>query len=266
MNFENPRYATSHMTQIWDNNNLGTFSTPYYDPVWETLEQLTRDENTLNCMMLGNNSTTKVNCAILLKDKKFSPYDSYDHNNSEMGSFAGNAEVRMSKQAGGRGSAFKSINSSGSATTTRISLPLWPKYFLKEIYNPDFLYKNNPLRIGDGIPIVNNTAAKGKIKVTMKYVVGNDDLSVSTTPSQNIYISFKKTNFNDTADNYYENEVGRSLKDFLWEPNTSDTTYKVEIPIDAESDMWLRIGPKERNASGLYAQISNLNVEFINEY
>ena len=261
-----PKAGVAHLSKIWINNNLGNFSTPYYDPIWESAAQLARDEETMKCLMLGNNSSTRVNCAILLKNKKFSPWASYDFTNSEMGSFKGTANVRLSKQGDGRGADFSSINSAGSSTLATISLPLWPKYYLKEIYNPDFIYKKNPLRIGDGIPIVNNTASKGKIKVTMKYVVGNDDLSVSTTPSQNIYISFKKTNFNDTADNYYENEEGRNLKDFLWEPNTSDTTYKVEIPIDAESDMWLRIGPKERNASGLYAQISNLDVEFINEY
>ncbi|MBR1453806.1 MAG: hypothetical protein IJ593_04090 [Lachnospiraceae bacterium] len=137
---------------------------------------------------------------------------------------------------------------------------------LREIYTPHFLFQNNSLRLGDGLPIVNQINSDGLLKIELDYEVLNADLDATVSPSQNIYMSFKKSNFIDTADDYYKDENGNTLHDVLWEPTTSDTKYKISIPIKADESMWFMIGPKDRNATGLYAKIRDLSVIYENEY
>ena len=262
-NFADPRVGLP--TMLWPNNNLGNFGKHFIVNCWETVNQRERDRESFKVLFLGNDTATEVNCAVELKEKSFSAWTSYDFSESELGSFEGSASINTSQAARGTGQSLSFKNSSNVEVNARLSLPLWPKYELKDLINPDFKVNNKGLKIGGGIPIVQKIVDKGTIKVKLSYEVGNDDLSVSTTPSQDVYLSFKKSDFNDSSDEYYEDDAGKKLKDILLEPTSSDTTYEVSIPVKADENMWFRIGPKERNESGLYAKINNLDVKLLTE-
>ena len=261
--FASPRVGLP--TMLWPNNNLGNFGKHFIVNCWDTAAQRERDLNSFKVLFLGSDTSTEVNCAVELKEKSFSAYTSYDFSESELGSFEGSAYIAPSQAARGTGATLRFKNSSNVEVNARLSLPLWPKYKLKDLINPNFEASNKALKIGGGIPIALNIVDKGTIKVKLSYEVGNDDLSVSTLPSQNVYLSFKKSDFNDTTDNYYEDEGGTKLKDILLEPTSSNTTYEVSIPVKVDENMWFRIGPKERNESGLYAKINNLDVTLLTE-
>ena len=258
--------ASSHNSTVWYNGNLGQFKSPLSITSWKSTSQRDADLNNIKYMMLGSPSNTWVNCAIKLKNKKFSPFDSYDFTKSDLGSIYAAVTAYVGRNAIGYGAGFPSITSGGIGTKTRFYLPLWPKYLLREIYTPHFLFQNNSLRLGDGLPIVNQINSDGLIKIELDYEVLNADLDATVSPSQNIYMSFKKSNFIDKADDYYKDENGNTLHDVLWEPTTSDTKYKISIPIKADESMWFMIGPKDRNATGLYAKIRDLSVIYENEY
>lgn len=258
--------GTSLGTQLWYNGNLGQFKSPITLTNWRTSAQRDADLQNIKYMMLGSPSNTKVNCAIKMKNRKFAPWTTYDYSNSELGSINAVVYAYVGRNAQGYGAAFPSINDAGTTIKTRFYLPLWPKYNLREIYTPQFLFQNNSLRLGDGIPIINQIVNDGLIRIELDYEVLNADLDATVSPSQSIYMSFKKTNFLDTADDYYKDENGNKLHDVLWEPTTSDTKYKISIPIKADESMWFMIGPKDRNATGLYAKIRDLSVIYENEY
>lgn len=251
----------------WANSNLGEYGAHLKRARWHDGNQLNRDLATLKVLFLGNDTNTKVNCAIQNPVAYFSDWAEYDFSKSEMGSFVADKDSTsavVSSNSRGR-SGFNWINTAGEIISPRLALPLWPKYYLKNLVNPDFTMNGNGLDIGGGIPIATNILTKGTLRVKLKYTVGNDDLAVTTTPSQNIYLSFKKSAYNDTVSttNFYRDSSNNSLRDKLWEPTTTDTSYTVDIPVDKGDNVWFRLGPKDRTASGLYAQITDLDVRLI---
>ena len=266
-NLSSPR-INSFPGNPWPNNALGTFNKHLICNSFFSTDQYNVDVDTLKVMFLGNNTNTKVNCAVENKNRRFSDWTEYDFSDSEMGSFKSNiteSGVYVNRHGQNYGDIFNFINNSGTAIEPRLSLPLWPQYDLKSLINPDFKVDGSGLQIGGGIPIAKNILKKGTLTVTLKYTVANDDLSISDTPSQDIYLSFKKADFLDASDNYYRDKDGNSLKDKLLEPTTTDTTYKVDIPVDIGDNVWFRMGPKERGASGLYSKINDMDVKLVQE-
>lgn len=253
---------------VWNNNNLGTFNTPVYYVQAASANQRVKDIDTLKVMFLGNDTNTKVNCAIRNDVRLFSPWDEYNFKDSEIGSIL--CDTGTGANIGSDGTGFENffpfLNASGATINARLSLPLWPKYFLKNLVNPDFVVDGNGLAIGGGIPIASNILSKGVLNIKLKHEVGTDDLTNTTVSSQGIYMSFKKSNYNDTTtNNYYKDENNNELKDVLFEPATANQTYEINIPVEVGDSVWFRMGPKERNASGLFAKITDMQVKLVIE-
>ena len=256
--------------QIWNDNFLGTFNTPVYYNKSENNNQWQRDLSAFKVMFLGNDTNTKVNCAIRNDVRLFSTGDEYNFKDSELGSFlngAGRAYMTASNNSSGVSNTFYFVDPTNTAnnTSVRLSLPLWPQYYLKNLINPDFVANGNKLAIGGGIPIASNILSKGTLNVKIKYEVGNDDLTATTTPSQEVYMSFKKTAFNDetNTDNYYRDSSSTQLKDIRFTRSATNDTYEVNIPVNIDDNVWFRIGPKERTGTGLFAKLTDMQVKLI---
>lgn len=256
--------------QIWDNNYLGTFNTPVYYNKSENNNQWQRDLSAFRVMFLGMDTNTKVNCAIRNDVKLFSTRDEYNFKDSELGSFLNGkrrAYIVPSYNSKGLNNTFYFVDPTDTATPSevRLSLPLWPQYYLKNLINPDFVANGNKLAIGGGIPIASNILSKGTLNVKIKYEVGNDDLTATTTPSQEVYMSFKKTAFNDetNTDNYYRDSSSTQLKDIRFTRSATNDTYEVNIPVNVDDNVWFRIGPKERTGTGLFAKLTDMQVKLI---
>lgn len=270
---QNAGYGSADITDVrtnlpgsvWGSGALGEFNPHLVCNAFPDSSQLDIDRNTLKFMFLGNTTNTKVNCAVRNATSRFSDWAEYDFSNSEMGSFVANtnSSVRANRNGQNWGDQFQFCDDTGTIIEPILSLPLWPQYYLKDLINPDFKFDGSGLQIGGGIPIANKILKKGILKVTLKYTVADDDVTSSTTPSQDIYLSFKKADFLDTADSYYTDNDGNLLKDKLWEPTTTDTTYNVDIPVEVGDNVWFRIGPKDRTATGLYAKINDMTVKLV---
>ena len=255
--------------QIWNDNFLGTFNTPVYYNKSENNNQWQRDLSAFKVMFLGNDTNTKVNCAIRNDVKLFSVDDEYNFNGSDLGSFLngpGRAYLCVSNNTTGVNNTFYFKDSTtANNTSVRLSLPLWPQYYLKNLINPDFVANGNKLAIGGGIPIASNILSKGTLNVKIKYEVGNDDLTATTTPSQEVYMSFKKTAFNDetNTNNYYKDSSSTQLKDIRFTRSATNDTYEVNIPVNIDDNVWFRIGPKERTGTGLFTKLTDMQVKLI---
>ena len=78
--------------------------------------------------------------------------------------------------------------------------------------------------------------------------------------------TFKKSNFNDgVEDNYLVDDEGDTLKNVNWEPSSTNTDYEVTIPVKSGDSVWMRFGPKDTQANGLYAKITNIDCRLIAE-
>ena len=253
---------------VWNNNNLGTFNTPVYYVQAASTNQRDKDIDTLKVMFLGNDTNTEVNCAIRNDVRLFSHWDEYNFKDSEIGSlkcdtYSGGI---INTNCAGAENFFPFLNDSGATINARLSLPLWPKYFLRELVNPDFVVDGNGLAIGGGIPIASNILSKGVLNIKLKHEVGTDDLTNTTVSSQGIYMSFKKSDYNDAiTNNYFKDENDIELRDILFEPPTANQVCEVNIPVEVGDSVWFRMGPKDRNASGLFAKITDMQVKLVIE-
>ena len=251
-------------------NEVFSFVAPRYQTIWENTTQQNNDIANINTMFLATTTDTKVNCATELSTKGPSKWINYDYSDSELktATFETNSIGISYNARNWVQEFFKFKDDTGAAVTASLDLPIWPQYYLRDLYTKRFKANGQELQLGGGLPILNNALNNGNLKVKMKYNVLDADLDNADDPSQDIHISFKKSSFNDgVTNNYCTDDGGVELKNKLWEPATTATStdYEVSIPVKLGDNVWLRLGPKDTNANGLYAKIVNLDVTLESE-
>ncbi len=250
-------------------NTTFTFANPAITQDSPSHAQVNADYNVLKNIFLGAQTDTKVNCAVELSTQGPTAWGNYDYTHSEIKTvtFDPTLSYFTISRSNLNNRTYPFIDESGASVQPEWGMPIWPQYYLREIYNPKFQTKNKiPLQIGGGLPIADTFFNDGKLNVKIKYKVYDNDVTVTADPSQSIRLSFKKSDYNDTTtNNYLADDSGTILRDVLWEPTTTDTTYSVIIPVKKGDSTWLRIGPKETNASGHYVRITDMNVKLVTE-
>ena len=249
-------------------NDTYTFANPAITQDSPSLAQVIADYNVLKNIFLGAQTDTKVNCAIQLSAQGPTAFTTYDYSQSEIKTltFDPTRSSFIVSKNNYNNRAYSFIDESGASVQPEWGMPIWPKYYLREIYNPKFQTTNKiPLQIGGGLPIADKFINDGNLNVKIKYKVYDNDVTATADPAQSIRLSFKKSDYNDTTNNYLADDSGTILRDVLWEPTTTDTTYSVIIPVKKGDSTWLRIGPKETNASGHYVRITDMDVKLVTE-
>ncbi len=154
-----------------------------------------------------------------------------------------------------------------STTTIPITLafPLWPQLKLSEINSRYYKYNGQPLKKGQGIPLVLNNLKAGIVHITANY---STNRIVSTYANTGIEVDIANKPFTDDGRKFIEGWEGPPepmkdtslIKDFAID--NTDKKIEISIPVKAEEDIWIRLKPTN-DEGGYYAQLSNLNVTLV---
>ena len=150
----------------------------------------------------------------------------------------------------------------------QLNIPLWPEMRLMDINSNYYKYNNNPLKIGQGIPLAVNITNEGTLHVTADYITNR---IVSTYTNTGVKVDIANKTFTDSKKEYlegWEGAVNKTSPTYARMQNFSinNASKKIElsIPVKKDSDVWLRIKPAN-NDGGYYAYLRNLKVELVEE-
>ena len=247
-------------------------STTMYANAVKSYNQSFQDNTNFKYMMLGDDSNLEVNVALETSTPGPTAFNrTYDYSDAALKeiTFDG-GQLFFAKNNGGWNADFRCINSSGTRTKCKFALPIWPQYYLKNLYNPYFKTTAGvPLQIGAGLPIATEFSRNGTLEIKMKYSVIDSDLDSTGAPNQKIKISCKKSNFINASSansDYFTEENGTLLQNASWTPtDASDPDWIVKIQVKKGESMWLRIGPDTATPNGYYAKISQMDVKLTAE-
>ena len=124
--------------------------------------------------------------------------------------------------------------------------------------------------MGDGIIVLNSSESKGYLQLTMDYKV---HYLLDSSTNNKITYSIKKTNFNDSTNNYYygynklvdpntTTDSAIELKNKVFE--STDGRLNITIPVEKGDSVWMRIAP-QNDSGGYYAKMNNLKLQLITE-
>ena len=246
--------------------------TTMYQNVIDNDNQYGRDNSLFKYMMLGSDSNLVVNAALESSTPGPTAHpQTFDYTDAPLKEITfGGSTLYISQNAGGWSNDFRCITDSGASATPKFGMPIWPRYYLKDIYNPNFKTTAGvPLQIGEGLPIGTSFSKNGTLEIKMKYSVIDSDLNSTGAPNQKIKISCKKSNFINASSansDYFTEENGTLLQNASWTPSDStDPDWIVKIPVKKGESMWLRIGPDTATPNGYYAKISQMDVKLTAE-
>ena len=140
------------------------------------------------------------------------------------------------------------------------SFPLFYRVKWSDMLSGEFKNNNESLSKSAGLPIIENAERKGEIKLTIKYEErANTDSSVVTLTTDNkIKIYFKNKSFTDPTGTYYrgyKNLEGTGTAVELNGVEWTDGKITVNIPIEKNDSVWMRIDPLTEN--GVYCSMTS---------
>ena len=152
-----------------------------------------------------------------------------------------------------------------SVVNVTLSFPLWPQLALKNINSRYFKFNGQPLKKGQGIPLLVNNMTNGILYITANYTTNR---IVSTYTSTGIEVDIAKGPFTDTTRTYCDGWVGSpdaelpksQMRNFAI--NNAEKKIQLSIPVRAEEDIWLRVKPANADG-GYYAKLSNLKLTLV---
>ena len=146
-----------------------------------------------------------------------------------------------------------------------LNLPKFPVGKFSTINTNYFEYKDRPLRIGEGLPIIANATNKGIVHLSCDYEVKH----LTTTNTDNkIYVDVADSDFLQTNVKYVNGYIGNvdinntsSAATAIHNTSITNSNKKLEltIPVEAEQDLWLRVAP-QNDTGGYYVQLKNLKI------
>ena len=151
-----------------------------------------------------------------------------------------------------------------------IGYPHWPTADIRNLSSNTFKNGTTPLKMGDGIIVLNSSESKGYLQLTMDYKV---HYLLDSSTNNKITYSIKKTNFNDSTNNYYygynklvdpntTTDSAIELKNKVFE--STDGKLNITIPVEKGDSVWMRIAP-QNDSGGYYAKMNNLKLQLITE-
>ena len=169
---------------------------------------------------------------------------------------------------------FQAGTKSPYAGSMNLTFPLFYRIRWADMLSGEFKVNKESLCKSDGFPVILESEQKGDMKLTIEYEERSDtDTSVvSLTPDQKIKTYFKNKPFTDTTGTYYmgyKNLDGTGaiveLNGTEWnvDPVTGKKEIKINIPIEKNDSVWMRIDPLTSN--GVYCAMTKYKCEFIPE-
>ena len=157
-----------------------------------------------------------------------------------------------------------------SSIPVTLNLPLWPTIALQDVNSNYIKYKNNPMQIGQGLPIVETLSENGDLHISADYTT---DRIISTYAQNGITIDIANKPFNETNRRFFNGYEGNvesknttaqqvALQNYV----IDNVAKKIEltIPVKKDDSVWLRIAPNTADG-GYYARLSNLKVTLVTE-
>ncbi|MBO6134346.1 MAG: hypothetical protein J6O09_01010 [Lachnospiraceae bacterium] len=157
-----------------------------------------------------------------------------------------------------------------SSVPVTLNLPLWPTLALKDVNSNYIKYKNQPMQIGQGLPIVEDLNANGTLHISAEYTT---DRIISSYTQKGITIDIADRPFNETNRKFYNGYEGNVDPENTIVPQVALQSYVIDnvakkieltVPVKKDNDVWLRIAPNTSDG-GYYARLSNLKVTFVTE-
>ena len=163
---------------------------------------------------------------------------------------------------------FQCGTKSPYAGSMNLTFPLFYRVKWSDMLSGEFKVDKKSLCKSDGFPIIVNSDQKGEIKLTIEYEerTSNDSSVVTLTPDDNIRIYIKNKPFTDTSGIYYrgyKNLEGTGTAVELNGVEWTDKKIKLNIPIEKNDSVWMRIDPKTSN--GIYCAMTNYKCDLVTD-
>ena len=288
----NPSLIATQVSALWNDGSDGfpiktacgyaSYMGDYYsrsgntlveDNRWKTKTQFQRDMNNFIYAMWGSDVAGEMNVAPpIISNRDFNYIDLSESPNhvtvpfkianigiGVQNSYAVGSDWRYGHFQGYKSSPLGDMN---------LSFPLFYRVKWSDMLSGEFKRNNESLGKSAGYPIIENSDQKGEIKLTINYEErANTDTSVVTLTTDNVIrIYFKNKPFTDTTGTYYrgyKNLEGIGTAVEFNGVEWSDGKITVNIPIEKNDSVWMRIDPL--TANGVYCSMTSYNCDLITD-
>ena len=254
-------YRTS--TGAWSISNFfGTGCT------WHNLADKSVQDAFLRNMMFGQSNSQQVNTAYY-KEKYWGEFGEYDYSKSTSSATLTGRIWEATLMGYVHSLASDNLTSATDTVNVpcTISVPHWPTEYLRDLTSGLFVYNNNGLKYGEGMPLRVDNQTNGYLQISFDSEVVGIRLGGKHT-SQDLKIDMRKENFLSDTVNWVQGYKGHVNPDSTSEElitlrnyqyNTTDGKVKLTIPMKKDESLWIRIAPWTSD-KGYCAKWSNLNM------
>ena len=246
-------------TSFWTVSNFfGTGCT------WHNLANKSTQDAFLRNMMFGQSNSQQVNTAYY-KEKYWGEFAEYDYSKSTTaatltGKIWG-VSLTSKNQPLTRSTYYDTVDVSCS-----FSVPHWPTENLRDLTSGIFVYNNDGLKYGEGMPLRVDNQTNGYLQISFDSSING--ILGGTHSTKDLKIDLRKENFLSSETNWVQGYKGLVNPDSTSEAlvtfrnyqyTTTDGKIKLTIPMKKDESLWIRIAPWTSD-KGYYAKWSNLNM------
>ena len=289
---DNERYRSRYntiVTLVGNGDSWQRLRDPYRDRYLD-MTQANKDEELFNYMLLGADDNNEINVGYRINSSESQIGNAlrFDFSTAPMKywkptgllTYWSFSQTNLITSSWSAFSSYEYYSFGGAGSRARssevvwiknlpssLNLPYWNRIKVNELKNDNFKYNKNTtsLKLGQGMPLLQDISASGNVEIRFKYKVTDNDQASSATPSNKVKLYIKNKDFTTNNDiDYYTTDDGKSLK--AYELNVDSSTVNViKFGVAKGDNVWLRLCPENINPSGFYAQISDLQISLIEE-
>ena len=249
-------------TSYWTVSNFfGTGCT------WHNLASKGTQDAFLRNMMFGQSNSQQVNTAYY-KEKYWGEFAEYDYSKSTTaatltGRIWGASLTSRTHDlaASGRDTYYDEVD-----VPCSFSVPHWPTENLRDLTSGLFVYNNDGLKYGEGMPLRVDNQTNGYLQISFDSSI--EGILGGTHSTKDLKIDLRKENFLSSTTNWVQGYKGLVNPDSTSETlvtfnnyryTTTDGKIKLTVPMKKDESLWIRIAPWT-DAKGYCAKWSNLNM------